>query len=86
MMTATYDNSLGAFAVALQASLLRMGALSALGQLGGALAELLSVWLSPCFSRLTLHGKLIEPGRAVIPWRQSIRRLSRSLSGLDRFA
>ena len=51
VMTATCDNYLGAFAVTLRASLLQMGWLSALPQLSGAAAQLLSVWLSPYFAR-----------------------------------
>lgn len=50
-MTGTCDNYLGAFAVTLRASLLQMGWLSALPQLSGAAAQLLSVWLSPYFAR-----------------------------------
>jgi len=51
VMTATCDNYLGAFAVALRASLLQMGWLSALPQISGAASQLLSVWLSPYFAR-----------------------------------
>jgi MFS family permease len=51
VMTATCDNYLGAFAVALHASLLQMGWLSALPQISGAFSQLLSVWLSPYFAR-----------------------------------
>lgn len=51
VMTATCDNYLGAFAVTLRASLLQMGWLSALPQLSGAVSQLLSVWLSPYFTR-----------------------------------
>jgi MFS family permease len=51
VMTATCDNYLGAFAVTLRATLLQMGWLSALPQLSGAAAQLLSVWLSPYFAR-----------------------------------
>ncbi len=62
VMTATCDNYLGAFAVALRASLLQMGWLSALPQLSGAASQLLSVWLSPYFSRrlVVVTGVVIQ--------------------------
>jgi len=61
-MTATCDNYLGAFAVALRASLLQMGWLSALPQLCGAASQLLSVWLSPYFLRreVIVTGAIIQ--------------------------
>ncbi|MEE4659500.1 MAG: MFS transporter [Halieaceae bacterium] len=62
VMTATCDNYLGAFAVTLRASLLQMGWLSALPQLSGAASQLLSVWLSPYFSRrrVVVSGVIVQ--------------------------
>ncbi|MEE4109880.1 MAG: MFS transporter [Halieaceae bacterium] len=45
LMTGTCDNYLGAFAIALRASLVQMSWLTAAPQLIGALSQLLSVWL-----------------------------------------
>jgi MFS family permease len=50
-MTGTCDNYLGAFAVALRASLAQMGWLTAAPQLVGAVFQLLSVWLCQHVSR-----------------------------------
>jgi MFS family permease len=50
-MTSACDNYLGAFAVALRASLAQMGWLTAAPQLLGAVSQLLSVWLCPRFNR-----------------------------------
>jgi MFS family permease len=51
IMTGTCDNYLGAFAVALKASLAQMGWLTAAPQLVGAVFQLLSVWLCQHVSR-----------------------------------
>ena len=51
VMTGTCDNYLGAFAIALKASLAQMGWLTAAPQLTGALFQLLSVWLCQGISR-----------------------------------
>ena len=51
MMTGICDNFMGAFAVFLQATLAQIGWLTALPQLVGACAQMLSVWICPRFSR-----------------------------------
>lgn len=50
-MTATGDNFFNAFAVYLQASATQMGALTAVPQLFGAWAQLLSIWIGTRWSR-----------------------------------
>lgn len=51
VMSSACDNYLGAFAVALRASLAQMGWLTAAPQLFGAVCQLLSVWLCTRFNR-----------------------------------